>query len=99
MTSRSPALTADRLIVIGRGELIASMSVDDFVTQSSHNFVRVRTPEPEKLLGLLGSATSVVGGGLSLGVLSLLALGIGTLVRRSAGAFVAGAIMLERRDA
>ncbi len=53
------ALTADHLVIIGRGKLIASMSVDDFVAHSSHNFVRVRTPEPEKLLGLLGPATSV----------------------------------------
>ncbi len=53
------ALTADHLVVIGRGKRIASMSVDDFASQSSHNLVRVRTPEPEKLLGLLGSATSV----------------------------------------
>jgi ABC-2 type transport system ATP-binding protein len=53
------ALTADHLIVIGRGKLIAAMSVEAFVAHSTHNFVRVRTPDPAKLLPLLGAATSV----------------------------------------
>jgi ABC-2 type transport system ATP-binding protein len=52
------ALTADHLIVIGRGKLIAAMSVDDFVAHSSHNFILVRSPEAAKLLSLLGSAES-----------------------------------------
>ena len=37
------ALTADHLIVIGRGRLIAETSVADFISASSQNFVRVRT--------------------------------------------------------
>ena len=43
------ALTADHLIVIGRGKLIADMSVDDFVARASHNVVLVRSPELEGL--------------------------------------------------
>ena len=43
------ALTADHLIVIGRGKLIADTSVDDFVARASHNVVLVRSPELERL--------------------------------------------------
>jgi ABC-2 type transport system ATP-binding protein len=39
------ALTADHLVVIGRGRLIAEMPVADFIAQSSQQFVRVRTPQ------------------------------------------------------
>jgi ABC-2 type transport system ATP-binding protein len=43
------ALTADHLIVIGRGRLIADLSVEEFVRQSSKNIVRVRTPQAAAL--------------------------------------------------
>jgi ABC-2 type transport system ATP-binding protein len=39
------ALTADHLIVIGRGKLIADTSVEDFVRRASRNVVRVRSPQ------------------------------------------------------
>jgi ABC-2 type transport system ATP-binding protein len=39
------ALTADHLIVIGRGKLIADTSVDDFVSRASQKVVVVRSPE------------------------------------------------------
>jgi ABC-2 type transport system ATP-binding protein len=39
------ALTADHLVVIGRGRLIAEMPVDEFIAQSSQQFVRIRTPQ------------------------------------------------------
>ncbi|HEY6961637.1 MAG TPA: ATP-binding cassette domain-containing protein [Gaiellaceae bacterium] len=38
------SLTADHLIVIGRGKLIADTSVQEFVAAASKNLVRVRTP-------------------------------------------------------
>ncbi|UUN29233.1 ABC transporter ATP-binding protein [Streptomyces sp. FIT100] len=41
------ALTADHLIVIGRGQLLADMSVRDFIAANSAGFARVRTPETE----------------------------------------------------
>ncbi|MEV4442885.1 ABC transporter ATP-binding protein [Streptomyces sp. NPDC049577] len=41
------ALTADHLIVIGRGQLLADMSVKDFISANSADFARVRTPEGE----------------------------------------------------
>jgi ABC-2 type transport system ATP-binding protein len=43
------SLTADHLIVIGRGRLIADLSVDEFVRRASKRLVRVRTPEGERL--------------------------------------------------
>jgi ABC-2 type transport system ATP-binding protein len=43
------ALTADHLIVIGRGRLIADTSVDDFVRRASKQLVLVRTPDASRL--------------------------------------------------
>lgn len=53
------ALTADHLIVIGRGRLIAATSVSDFINASSQNFVRVRTPQPAQLLAVVRSRGAV----------------------------------------
>jgi ABC-2 type transport system ATP-binding protein len=47
------ALTADHLIVIGRGRLIADTSVDDFVRRASHKLVRVRSPQATQLREIL----------------------------------------------
>jgi len=47
------ALTADHLIVIGRGRLIADMSVDDFVRKASGTRVRVRSPQATRLRELV----------------------------------------------
>jgi ABC-2 type transport system ATP-binding protein len=47
------ALTADHLIIIGRGRLIADLSVEDFVRQASGNLVRVRSPQATQLRDLL----------------------------------------------
>ncbi|MGH2851925.1 MAG: ABC transporter ATP-binding protein [Solirubrobacteraceae bacterium] len=47
------ALTAEHLIVIGRGELIADMETSDFVRRASKRSVRVRSPEAESLRTLL----------------------------------------------
>jgi ABC-2 type transport system ATP-binding protein len=51
------ALTADHLIVIGRGQLIADASVGEFIEQSTQNFVRVRSRQIEEL------ARAVIAGG------------------------------------
>jgi ABC-2 type transport system ATP-binding protein len=53
------ALTADHLIVIGRGKLIAATSVAEFIARSSDNYVLVRTDQADRLLPLLDAATSV----------------------------------------
>jgi ABC-2 type transport system ATP-binding protein len=47
------ALTADHLIIIGRGRLIRDISVGDFVRESSNNVVRVRSPQANRLRGLV----------------------------------------------
>ena len=47
------ALTADHLIVVGRGRVIADTSVEEFVRQASGNVVRVRSPQAEELRRLL----------------------------------------------
>jgi ABC-2 type transport system ATP-binding protein len=54
------SLTADHLIVIGRGRLIADMSVDEFVRKASGERVRVLTPQATRLRELvLGPNVSV----------------------------------------
>ncbi|MDX6555251.1 MAG: type transport system ATP-binding protein [Miltoncostaeaceae bacterium] len=47
------AQTADHLIVIGRGRLIADLSVADFIRKSSSNHVKVRSPQGDRLAELL----------------------------------------------
>jgi ABC-2 type transport system ATP-binding protein len=47
------SLTAERLIVIGRGRLIADTSVGDFIAGASRNLVRVRTTDPDGLRALV----------------------------------------------
>jgi ABC-2 type transport system ATP-binding protein len=47
------ALTADHLIVIGRGRLIADKSVEDFVRRASQKLVRVRSPQAVRLRELV----------------------------------------------
>ncbi|HEV2592139.1 MAG TPA: ATP-binding cassette domain-containing protein [Gaiellaceae bacterium] len=53
------ALTADHLIVIGRGRLIADTGVEEFIQGASKQAVRVRSPQADELRGLL-SGTDVV---------------------------------------
>ena len=47
------ALTAERLVVIGRGRLIAETTVADFTAMASSNVVRVRTPSAAQLRDIL----------------------------------------------
>jgi ABC-2 type transport system ATP-binding protein len=49
------ALTADHLIVIGRGRLIVDVSVDEFIRRHSRNTVRVRTPHATELAELIAA--------------------------------------------
>jgi len=53
------ALTADHLIVVGRGRLIADTSVDEFVRRASGNMVRVRSPQADELRDRLVAAPDV----------------------------------------
>jgi ABC-2 type transport system ATP-binding protein len=47
------ALTADHLIVVGRGRLIADTSVDEFISRVSADIVQVRSPQAAELSRLL----------------------------------------------
>ena len=47
------AVTAEHLIVIGRGRLIADTSVEEFVHRASGGYVRVRAPDADRLAELL----------------------------------------------
>jgi ABC-2 type transport system ATP-binding protein len=51
------AQTADHLIVIGRGRLIADASVEEVVQRASGNLVRVRTPSAPRLAELVAEPT------------------------------------------
>ena len=53
------SMMADRLIVVGRGRLIADTSVDEFVRLASGEAVRVRTPEAARLRAALESLDGV----------------------------------------
>ena len=48
--------TADHLIVIGRGKLIADCSMAEFIARSSGAAVRVRTPSPDQLVMAVAAA-------------------------------------------
>ena len=52
--------TADHLLVIGRGRLIADCSVAEFIKANSQRYVRVRTPRPGALVRLAAAAGGVV---------------------------------------
>ncbi|MEU6891494.1 ABC transporter ATP-binding protein [Streptomyces sp. NPDC046557] len=50
------ALTADHLIVIGQGRLLADLSMADFIHQNSRSYVRLRSPQQERLKDVLHEA-------------------------------------------
>jgi ABC-2 type transport system ATP-binding protein len=54
------AQTAEHLIVIGRGRLIADTGTEDFIAGAARNVVRVRSTEPDALAALLDSRDASV---------------------------------------
>jgi ABC-2 type transport system ATP-binding protein len=50
------ALTADHLIVIGRGALIADAPTREVLQMSTSNYVKVRSPQAQALAGLINNA-------------------------------------------
>jgi ABC-2 type transport system ATP-binding protein len=52
--------TADHLLVIGRGKLIADCTVAEFIAANSQQTVRVRTPQPDLLTKLVAAAGATV---------------------------------------
>jgi len=57
------ALTADHLLVIGKGRLIADTSVDEFVRSSSQQSVHVRSPQAAELAARCREAGATVPAG------------------------------------
>ncbi len=52
--------TADHLIVIGRGRLVADCTVQEFIDRNSELSIRVKTPERDRLAGLAAEKGAVV---------------------------------------
>ncbi|MEU6868396.1 ABC transporter ATP-binding protein [Streptomyces sp. NPDC046876] len=50
------SLTADHLIVIGQGKLLADMPMAEFIHKNSRSFVRLRSPQQERLKDVLHAA-------------------------------------------
>ena len=48
--------TADQLIVIGRGQLLADCTMEEFIARSSGQTVRVATPQPDQLVKAVADA-------------------------------------------
>jgi ABC-2 type transport system ATP-binding protein len=85
------SVTAEHLIVIGRGKLIADTSIADFIAQASQPSVRVRATSPEALAAALRGPDVTVTPGPS-GELTVTGLStdqVGTAARR------AGSTILE----
>ncbi|WP_175410211.1 ABC transporter ATP-binding protein [Streptomyces sp. TRM64462] len=49
------ALTADHLIVIGQGRLLADTTMADFIQRNSRSYVRLRSPQQEQVKDVLAS--------------------------------------------
>jgi ABC-2 type transport system ATP-binding protein len=79
------ALTAENLIVIGRGKLIAQSSTADFISRNSQHSVLVRTPDPG------GLAAAIAAGGGTVAVLDDGALTVGLLDAAAVGDLAARA--------
>jgi ABC-2 type transport system ATP-binding protein len=54
--------TADHVLVLGRGRLIADCTVAEFIATDSQRSVRVRTPQPQELTRLVAAAGGTVTG-------------------------------------
>ncbi|WP_086702004.1 ABC transporter ATP-binding protein, partial [Streptomyces tricolor] len=78
------ALTADHLVVIGRGRLLTDTSMADFIRANARSYVRIRSPQRERLLDVLHQAgiTVVEAGGGALEVAGGKAERIGELAAR-----------------
>ncbi|MEO7060767.1 MAG: ATP-binding cassette domain-containing protein [Lapillicoccus sp.] len=73
------ALTAENLIVIGRGRLIAQSSTAEFISRNSAHSVLVRTPDAE------GLTAAITAGGGTVAVLDDGALSVGLLDAATVG--------------
>jgi ABC-2 type transport system ATP-binding protein len=77
--------TADRLIIIGRGKLIAQANMGDLLAAGSGNHVKVRSPQADELAALLradGATATRLGDG-ALAVTGVTTDAVGELARAS----------------
>jgi ABC-2 type transport system ATP-binding protein len=72
------AVTADHLVVIGRGSLIANSSTEEFIARSSERSVLVRSPDAARLSELITAdgGTVQAGGGSDLNSDGLIVTGL-----------------------
>ncbi|HVV25393.1 MAG TPA: ABC transporter ATP-binding protein [Pseudonocardiaceae bacterium] len=77
------ALTADHLVVIGRGRLIADTSVANFIAGVSEHVVRVRSPQAPRLRDLLAGHDVTVAGADTLEVAGTNATAVGDVACRN----------------
>ena len=54
------AMTADHVIIVGKGKLLRDMPMAEFIAESASPVVRVRSPEAPRLAGLLQRAATAV---------------------------------------
>jgi len=75
------ALTADRVIVVGRGRLLRDQTMAEFIASASRDLVRVRSPEAMRLRALLieGGGTVDPGGADAMLIAGLTSKRIGTV--------------------
>jgi ABC-2 type transport system ATP-binding protein len=73
------ALTADHVIVIGRGRLLAESSIDELIQGNAQNFVRVRSTQDAELTALMtekgGSSRREADGAIAVTGISAAAIG------------------------
>lgn len=53
-------LTAEHLIVIGKGKILADMSMHEFISRSSQNYVQIVTPQAQAFAGVLAASGAVI---------------------------------------
>jgi ABC-2 type transport system ATP-binding protein len=95
------ALTADRLIIIGQGRLIAQATMAEFLAAGSGAAVTARSPQAAELAELLaarGAAVTRSDGG-ALTVTGITTSAVGELASQHAITLAAGFTLITRRDA
>ncbi len=53
-------LTAEHLIVIGKGKILADMSMHEFISRSSQNYVQVVSPQADSFVSVLTSNGGII---------------------------------------
>ena len=79
------AVTAEHLIVVGRGRLIADVSVTEFIRQAAQNTVRVRSPHAATLHAVLAGPDVAITS-IDRGVFEVSGLGADRIGELAAGA-------------